>query len=347
MKIVLLLNLLVFVLPVQDPALSSVVGIVQSIDAPARALVVKTDQDATIPIKSSDTTLLLRVAAGAQSLSQASSIAFTDIAVGDRILARGDKRDSVFSALRIVVLSKTDLAKHREQELEDWKKRGVAGFVKAVNAEASEVSLQLRGATPTVLNINLKGSTVRRYASSSIDFESAQPSNVKEIAVGDQLRVLGDKSPDGATLKAQAAVFGTFKTVGVTITSVDPKTGLIAGTTLEHRQSIQIKVLKESLIHRIPASLVPQLVQRMRPPGGDVQQLIDALPAIELAEMKAGDVVSVTGMREDESNIAAIKIVAGVDAVLRALAPAPGRPQPVRLSAGLPNAFDFSVIPTP
>jgi hypothetical protein len=30
---------------------------------------------------------------------------------------------------------------------------------------------------------------------------------------------------------------------------------------------------------------------------------------------------------------------------LRAMAPQPGGPQTVRLSAGLPNAFDFSVIP--
>jgi hypothetical protein len=161
--------------------------------------------------------------------------------------------------------------------------------------------------------------------------------------------VLGDK--DGATLKAQTAVFGTFKTVGVTVISADTQTGAIAGTTLEQSKPIHIKVLKESLIHRIPPSLIPQLVQRIRPPAnttdGDVQQLIDSLPAIALSEVKAGDVVSVTGLREDDSNIAAIKIVAGVDAVLRALAPAPGRPQVVRLSAGLPNAFDFSVIPTP
>lgn len=148
----------------------------------------------------------------------------------------------------------------------------------------------------------------------------------------------------------EAAVFGTFKTVGATINSIDPQTGQLSATTLEQKQPLQIKVIRESLIHRIPASLVPQLVQRIKPPhqGGDVQQLIDALPAVTAAELKVGDVVSVTGIHEpNETNITAIKLVAGVDAVLKALAPAPGRPQVVRLSAGLPNAFDFSVIPTP
>jgi hypothetical protein len=44
----------------------------------------------------------------------------------------------------------------------------------------------------------------------------------------------------------------------------------------------------------------------------------------------------VTGAIEnDDAHLVAIKVAAGVDLVLKALAPAPGRPQAVRLSAGL------------
>jgi hypothetical protein len=53
----------------------------------------------------------------------------------------------------------------------------------------------------------------------------------------------------------------------------------------------------------------------------------------------------VTGAVADDAHLVAIKVAAGVDLVLKALAPAPGRPQSVRLSAGLPTVFDFSVIP--
>jgi len=57
-------------------------------------------------------------------------------------------------------------------------------------------------------------------------------------------------------------------------------------------------------------------------------------------------VLAVTGAVEpDESRLVAIKLAAGVDLVLKALAPPPGKPQVVRLSAGLPTVFDFSVIP--
>ena len=73
--------------------------------------------------------------------------------------------------------------------------------------------------------------------------------------------------------------------------------------------------------------------------------MIDSLPSLPVSDLKVGDVVSVTGVKEqNEAKMTAIKLVAGVDAVLRALQ-TPGRPQVVRLSAGLPNAFDFSVIP--
>ncbi len=94
---------------------------------------------------------------------------------------------------------------------------------------------------------------------------------------------------------------------------------------------------------------MPALAQKARANSQtEVQQLIETLPVVALSDLKAGDVVSITGIREkDDTRFTAIKFVAGVDAVLRAMAPQPGRPQTVRLSAGLPNAFDFSVIPNP
>ena len=78
----------------------------------------------------------------------------------------------------------------------------------------------------------------------------------------------------------------------------------------------------------------------------EVQQMIDSLPSVSMSDIKPGDLLAVTGaVEKDESRLFAIKLAAGVDLVLKALAPAPGKPQVVRLSTGLPNVFDFSVIP--
>jgi hypothetical protein len=353
----------------QDPPLTSVVGAVAEVNKANKIAVVKTDQGATVNVKAKDTTVCLRVPAGVQSLEQATQILFDDITVGDRVLARGSKDESNFNALRIVVLSKADIAKRREHDLEEWRKRGIAGIVKTVNAQTNAVEVEMRGGGPAnLITIDGSSSEFRRYTSAAITFEGTKAGTIADLQIGDQLRALGDKNADGKSFKAEAIVSGTFKTIGATITSIDSKTGELKGTTLDKRSPLSIATVKESAIKRIPATMAPAIAQKAaaqnrpaapaasgqpapaRPPSNpsaEIQQLIDALPNIPLADLKVGDVVSVTGVREkDESSITAIKLVAGVDGVLRVLS-TPGRPQVVRLSAGLPNAFDFSVIPTP
>ena len=318
---------------------SSVVGTVVAVEKAGKTISIKTDQNATLTLKANDTTVCLRVPAGAQSLDKATPILFDDIAIGDRVLARGT---------RIVVLSKEDVARRRERDLEQWRTRGIAGVVKALNPATNEISLELRGAAPgTLIAINTSASEFRRYTATSINFEDAKQSNFADIAAGDQLRALGDKSADGKSFKAEAVVSGSFRTIGATLTAIDLEKGEIAATTLDQKTPVQIATLKESSVRRIPATLAPAIAQKAKANSqSEVQQLIDALPGVALSDLKAGDVVSITGIREkDEVRMTAIKLVAGVDAVLRAMAPQPGRPQPVRLSAGLPNAFDFSVIP--
>lgn len=351
----------------QANVLSSAVGEVRELDKQAKTVTIKTDQGESLVLNANHTTVLLRVPAGAQSLEQASSITFDDINVGDRVLARGNKSDAQFSALRIVVLTKADIAKRREHDLEEWRKRGVAGTVKAINTQSSVIDLELRGGGPTsLLSIDASKAEFRRYTTSAISFEGAKPSKISELAVGDQMRALGDKDSDGKSFKAEAVVSGSFKTIGVTITAVDTQSGELRATTLDQRTAIVINTLKESAVRRIPATLAPAIAQKAAPrpptaagastttpaqpgprpnPSAEIQQMIDSLPGLAVSDLKVGDVVSVTGVKEqNEAKMTAIKLVAGVDAVLRALQ-TPGRPQVVRLSAGLPNAFDFSVIP--
>jgi hypothetical protein len=347
------LLILIVLLPVhlvgfpQTPSLhSNVVGTVAVVDKSAKTISVKTDQNDTIAIKASDNTVCLRVPAGAQSLDKATTILFDDITTGDRVLARGSKSQDEFAALRIVVLPREEVSKKRESDLAEWRTRGIAGVVKVLNPATNEINLELRGTTPaSLIAIDVSGSQFRRYTTSAINFEDTKQSNFGEVAVGDQLRALGDKSADGKSFKAEAVVSGSFKTIGATITAI--QNDQISAATLDQKKPIRITTLKESSLRRIPAAAVPAVAQKARAnQSGEVQQLIDALPVVALSDLKVGDVVSITGIREkDDAHITAIKLVAGIDAVLRAMAPQPGRPQTVRLSAGLPNAFDFSVIP--
>jgi len=190
------------------------------------------------------------------------------------------------------------------------------------------------------------------------------------VRAGDQLRALGDKTGEGK-FTAEQIVSGAFKTIGVTVTAVDQSTGKITAATLDQKKPVTISINKDSVLHRIPPPVAMAIAQKAKgeankspttqmaaakgtpQPGPrpgqpviDVQQMIDSLPTISLADIKPGDVLAVTGAIEnDDAHLVAIKVAAGVDLVLKALAPAPGRPQAVRLSAGLPAVFDFSVIP--
>lgn len=336
--LLLLAALSLTMLGIAQTPVPSLVGTVVAVEKTSRTISIKTDQNTTVTLKANDTTVCLRVPAGAQSLDKATPITFDDIANGDRVLARG--------SLRIIVLSKEDVAKRRERDLEQWRTRGIAGVVKALNPATNEISLELRGVSPsTLVSINTSASEFRRYTAASVNFEDTKTSNFAGIVVGDQLRALGDKSADGKSFKAEAVVSGSFRTIGATLTAIDLEKGEMVAMTLDQKKPVQIATLRESSVRRIPATLAPAIAQKARANSqSEVQQMIDALPGVALSDLKTGDVVSITGIAERD-RMTAIKLVAGVDAVLRAMAPQPGRPQAVRLSAGLPNAFDFSVIP--
>lgn len=345
----------------------SLVGAVAQIDVNNKTATIKTDNGTTINLKADDNTICLRIPSGEKSLSKATPIKFADIAAGDRVLAHGTKPDQIFLAQRLVVMPAAELARKREHDLEDWKQRGIGGVVRELNPQTNEITLELRGANAGRVLVDTSKATLRRYLPGSLRFEDARASNFADLRVGDQLRALGNKTADGKALAAEQIVSGTFRTIGVTIVEINQQTGEIKATTLDQKKPITITVNQDSTLRRISPAVANAIAQKAkgepaRPAGTpatspqtqrpaaqpviDVQHMIDTLPTVARADLKPGDVLAVTGAVEnDDSRLIAIKVAAGVDLVLRALAPAPGRPQVVRLSAGLPTVFDFSVIP--
>lgn len=346
----------------------SVVGAVTNIDLPNRTVTVKTDSGGAVLLRADEQTIYLRLPAGERTLSKATPTKLEEVAVNDRVLAHGIKSDQGFRAQRVVVMPVAEVARKREHDLDEWKRRGIGGLVREVNTETGEISLELRGPNAgTRLSIATSKANFRRYVTGSLRFEDARASKLSEVHVGDQLRALGDK--DGGQFVAEQIVAGTFKTVGVTVVGIDPQKGEIHANTLDQKKPVTISFNNDSVLHRISPSVAAAIAQQAKAEAGkpaasppppkaaqpgprpaqpviNVQQMIDTLPTAALTEIKPGDVLAVTGAVEnDESHLVAIKLAAGVDLVLKALAPAPGKPQSVRLSAGLPPGFDFSVIP--
>ena len=354
------------------PKLDRVIGEITKIDAGAKQLSVKTDAGAMFTATVDEKTLYLRVPPGETDLKKAARIALDNVAVGDRAYVRGHfaEDQKSIAAVAVIIMTKAELAKRQEHEREEWKTRGVAGPVTAVNPDAKEITITTRtreGSTPMVIEA---GDHVdfRRYSPDSIRFSDAKPSSFAEVKVGDQLRVLGNKNADGTRITAEAIVFGSFRNIAGVIKSIDPNTKEITLTDLVAHKPVTVRITSDTLMRRLPQGLAMMLARRLHPgqggaesgagtrpaaaegaaappraegaksgaggPSGDqaqgsggsmrrgnmdFQEMLERLPPLTVADLKAGDAIMLSGGDgADPSRVTAINLLAGVEPLLTA-----------------------------
>jgi hypothetical protein len=330
---------------------SRVIGEVES--KTADQITVKTDAGQTVNIPVSAETKVLRVPPGETSLAKAATITFADVNTGDRVLVRPSQ---------IIVMSKSDLQQKQAAERAEWQKRGSAGKITAVSNDSIMI------VTPSGQKINVSTTpktTFRRYAAESVRFSDAKPSSFADMKIGDQVRVLGDKTGD--TMVAEAIVSGAFRNFAGTVLSVDANAGEIKVTDLETKKPVTVKVNSDSLARRMPPMMAQMMAARRSAgategapaaaptpppangvPGGgpagmrggqrDIGQMLERMPALNLSELKPGDALIVAGTAgSDSSHATAIAVLAGVEPLLTG--PASDR----RLSG--PWNFDINIVP--
>jgi hypothetical protein len=246
---------------------SRVIGEVTGIDSGSRQITVKTDVGSVVNVAVDDKTGFMRAQPGAKTLEGASKIAFTDIGLGDRVLAMGKVSDDHKSvpARAVIVMTKADIAKKQDHDRAEWKRRGITGTIASLNPETKEITLTVRsreGSHPVV--IGTAGSTVgfRRYAPDSIKFSDARPGTFDELKVGDQVRALGEKSEDGSRFVPEELVSGSFRTLSGTVVAVDGAANELKIKDLESKQPVTIVVRPDSLVKRFPADFAAMLAAR-------------------------------------------------------------------------------------
>ena len=362
------------------------IGEVKVIDNAGKQLIVKTDAGSLVTVALGDKTVYMRLAPGEKTLTNATKIALADVGEGDRVWARGKVADDQKSvpATALIVMNKVDIAKKQEAERAEWKKRGVLGIITALKPETKEITISSRTmAGPQSLIIPVSDKVeLRRYAPDSIKFADAQVAKFDELKVGDQLRALGDPTPAGASFTAEKVVTGSFKTVAGVITAIDVATGELKINDLQTKQALTIVVKQDAVLRKFPsASEMGGMMMMGRPPGGgagagqvpaggrsggqgvgpgaggggpsggrggmNMQDMIERLPTIAIADVKVGDTVIVSSTKgADPTRLTAISLISGADTLLNLLAArqqqagGPATPNP---AAGLGSGMQFGI----
>jgi hypothetical protein len=368
-----------------DPGITAngAIGEVKVIDNAAKQLIVKTDAGSLVTVALGEKTVYMRLAPGEKTLTNATKIAFSDVGEGDRVWARGKVADDHKSvpAMALIVMNKVDIAKKQEAERAEWKRRGVLGIITALKPETKEITISSRTmAGPQSLIIPVSDKVeMRRYAPDSIKFADARPATFEELKVGDQLRALGERNPDGTAFTPEKVVTGSFKTVGGVVTAIDVATGEVKINDLQTKQPLTIVVKQDAVLRRFPAANEMGGMMMGRPggaapggqpapastgPGGgqgagqgggmrlgggagmNLQDLIERLPTISMADVKVGDTIIVSSTKgADPSRLTAISFISGADTLLNMLAARQQQagqtaPNP---SAGLGSGIQFGI----
>ena len=249
----------------QDTTASRVAGAVKSTQGNVIAL--KSDDGSEITINVTDSTRIVRTA----DLKTTSPAQLTDIQAGDRITVRGAASDDhkTFAARSIVLMKQSDVAARQKKEEEDWQRNGVFGPVKSVDPATGAIVLApTTPGGPTVTVQTSKDTIVRQYAPDSPHFDDAKLSSLAAVKPGDQLRARGTRAADPSTFTAKEIVFGSFRNVAGTISSIDTANQTVTVNDLSTKKPVVVKITSDSQMRKLPQQLAMFIALRLR--GGDM-----------------------------------------------------------------------------
>ncbi|HEX8174850.1 MAG TPA: DUF5666 domain-containing protein [Pyrinomonadaceae bacterium] len=253
-------------------AQNRLVGEVQTVTTGGGEFTIKTDDGRTVRLRTAERVSVLRIPPGETSAQNATKISLTDVAVGDRVFARGELSadGQSFSARQIVVANKQAVAQTQEAQREDWQRHGVFGRIEAINADRKEITIRSRGregAQQTVI-VDASGKVkFMRNAPDSSRSQDAVASSFAELKVGDQLRARGERSSDGTRITAEEIVTSNVQRTAGTVQSVNAAANEIVIRNEQTGQTQTIVIGQRSLLRRITPELASQMAQRRAQAG--------------------------------------------------------------------------------
>jgi hypothetical protein len=251
------------------PKPTTFLGTVQTLSG--NSLTVKNDAGATMQVTVQDGARLLRIEPGQKTLSNASPFSLTDLATGDRVMARGSANpDGSLAANMLVAIKSADIAQKQAQDQEAWQKNGAGGLVKSVDAAAGTVTISVgTGGREEVIHTT-PATVFRRYAPGSVKFDQAVKSSLDQIKAGDQLRARGTKGP--GTLDAEEIVSGSFRNIAGPVQAIDASASTVTVTDTTTKKPVLIFITPDSELKKLDPAVAQRIAARLsgggRPSAG-------------------------------------------------------------------------------
>jgi Cu/Ag efflux protein CusF len=315
------------------------IGEVASVDAQRQQIVLKEDKGTFVVVTLTDKTALLRVPPGETDIRKATRIVLSDIGAGDRLLAVGPRAETggekTAEARTIVVINKSDLAQKQQRDQEEWQRRGISGTVAGIDAPGKSITVSVGDKK---FNVQTTGQTeFRRYAPDSAKFSDSRSGALDEVKTGDQIRVLGEKNEEALTVTAERVVSGTFVRVVGTLKEIDAPAGQIRLTELGTGKAFTIRMTGRSTTRQLPPQIAALIARRLAPntqagpaqpgaagrgpgalraSGGDINQILDRLPTVSLADLKPGATIIISGTPGTEpGRVTALALLSGIEPI--------------------------------
>lgn len=240
------------------------IGEVTAIDQTTGQITIKTDAGSSTTISTDERTTFRRIPPGQTSLENAERITRTDVSAGDRVLVPNGATLGQSAARQVVVMARAAIASRREQERDEWRRRGINGRVVAVDAAKQEISVETRGREGAETLIVSTGSGVRfkRYAPGSLRPADAVAGTFADIRVGDQVRVLGERDAANTRVRAEEVISGSIARLAGTVEQVDAARGEVVIRSGQNNQLITVALVRNSTLRRIPAEFAERFNQQ-------------------------------------------------------------------------------------
>jgi hypothetical protein len=258
---------------------TKVVGTIKKIEPDSIAVTAESGSDVTA--KLSHSTKILRVPPGEKDLKNAVALQAQDLQAGDRVLVRGQASADgrTIAALAVIVMKQSDVAAKKQQERDDWQKRGVGGLVTKVDTATSTITISSGGlgTNKSVAVKILKDTVLRRYAPGSVRFDDAKPESagdfMAQTKTGDQMRARGTRTTDGGELSAEEVVAGSFRNIAGPIKAVDAANKTITVQDAISKGAVMVRISSDSQMKKLPPEMAQRIATRLKSTPDDTGAL--------------------------------------------------------------------------